>query len=271
VHSGEPRRSPAAVNLFVCLAAFVLGLPGCVLRPQWQQLALDADLKVDWIRSHRFRHLLLTNDVDGGHLRIYVEGDGVPWKRQTRISVDPTPSNPLLLRLMHNATHPAAYLGRPCYFGAATDPGCGPRWWTSDRYSAPVIASMCEAANTVIRKAGAETVQLIGYSGGGAIVVGMRRCTDKLVAVSTLAANLDPVRWTTHHGYAPVHSEAPPDLFHGDRDGIREVHWQCRDDRNIPPNITDGYFERNPWARRELIDDCSHVSSWERYWSQILE
>lgn len=244
---------------------------GCVLRPQWQQLAIDASLESEWIGSARFRHLSLSNGLDGDHLRIYVEGDGLPWRRETRISLDPTPADPFLLRLMHESMHPAVYLGRPCYFGTATDRGCGPRWWTVDRYSAPVIASMCEAANAMIRRSGAKTVQLIGYSGGGAIVVGMRRCTDNLVAVSTLAANLDPVQWARHHDYAPVDSAVLLDGPEGDTDSITEVHWQCRNDQNIPPRITDGYFERNPGARREFVDDCSHVSGWMRYWSQIID
>ena len=106
-----------------------------------------------------------------------------------RVAVDPTPTNPVLLRLMEESEGAAVYLGRPCYFGLSTSKGCEPRLWTFDRYGREIVESMCLAANEIARQHGAQSVQLIGYSGGGTIVVGMRSCTDHLVAVATIAAN----------------------------------------------------------------------------------
>jgi hypothetical protein len=208
------------------------------------------------------------NDVPGSHLRIYVDGDGSPWIYGSRISVDPTPSNPLLLKLMHDAEHPAAYLGRPCYFGSATSPGCSSRWWTFDRYSAPVVDSMCAAANAVAKARAADTVQLIGYSGGGAIVAAMIGCTDRLVSVVTVAANLDPARWASHHHYTPLNDVSLPATG---PPGIPETHWQCRADTNVPPSVTDTYFAARPQARRIIVDECSHLTGWEEYWPGIID
>ena len=154
-----------------------------------------------------------------------------------RVSVDPTPSNPLLLRLMRDATHRAVYLGRPCYFCSATDKECDQRWWTFDRYSRVVVDSMCAAANQVYRQLGAETVQLIGYSGGGAIVVGMSACTDHLVSFSTIAGNLDPMAWSAYHGYTPLNDLSPLTPAAIRHIEVNEIHWQCRDDLNVPPSI----------------------------------
>lgn len=260
----------AALVVLACAGALQLSAGGCALRPAWQALAIDGGLAVDWVDSGRFRHLALSNGLAGQHLRIYVEGDGTPWIRGVRVSVDPTPADPLLLRLMHDADHPAVYLGRPCYFGTASDPNCGSRLWTVDRYGVEVIGAMCDAANRVIDDSDARTVQLIGYSGGGVIVSRMRACTNRLVEISTVAANLDPGHWAAHHGYTPLGKTAVVDGPARVAGRVSEVHWQCTGDTNVPPAVTETYFESNPHAQRRLVDDCTHSTGWSRYWSEII-
>jgi hypothetical protein len=215
-------------------------------------------------------HLQLWNGVQGSHLRIYIEGDGTPWISTNRVSIDPTPTNPVLLRLMHEVDHPAVYLGRPCYFGTSTDSGCDARWWTFERYSVTVIESMCEVANKISRQYGADTVQLVGYSGGGAIVVGMRSCTDRLELITTIAGNLDPAAWTEYHGYSSLHGESLIEGARSMRAGVTEVHWQCAEDENIPPEITDIYFAERPEAKRHIVDSCSHAAGWQQYFAQMV-
>jgi poly(3-hydroxybutyrate) depolymerase len=130
---------------------------------------------------------------------------------------------------------------------------------------------MCEAANQISRQYGAETVQLVGYSGGGAIVVGMRSCTDRLNLVTTIAGNLDPAAWTDHHGYSALHGESLIGGARSMRVGVTEVHWQCADDENIPPEITDKYFTARPEAKRQIVESCTHASGWQQYFSEMVE
>jgi hypothetical protein len=257
---------------FILLAVCcLLQISACVLRPDWQKLSSEGQLESRWLDTGRFRHLVLSNQQRGSHLRIYVEGDGEPWIRKSRVALDPTPSNPVLLRLMHDATHPAVYLGRPCYFGTATDQECEQRWWTFDRYGQVVVDSMCLAANQLARQFGAQTVELIGYSGGGAVVVGMRDCTDRLKSISTIAGNLDPVAWAAHHGYTPLGDLSPLTVAAIERDEPRETHWQCRDDLQVPPFVTDNYFAVSTHAIRHIVRSCSHAEGWQQYWSQIID
>ena len=256
---------PAILLLAVCC---LLQISGCVLRPDWQTLSIDGNLESRWLDTGRFRHLVLSNQEQGSHLRIYVEGDGGPWIRENRVSVDPTPTNPVMLRLMHDATHPAVYLGRPCYFGTATNQECEQRWWTFDRYGQVVVDSMCLAANRISGQRGVQSVELIGYSGGGAIVAGMSACTDRLVSISTIAGNLDPKAWAEHHGYSPLNDLSPLAIRPNE---VKEIHWQCRDDLNIPPSITDDYFAAREGTIRHIVDSCSHATGWQQYWSQIID
>lgn len=262
------RRTPA---LSIIVTGALLQLVACVLRPEWRNLSIEANLESQWLDTGRFQHLVLWNELRGNHLRIYVDGDGTPWIRTTRVAIDPTPANPVLLRLMHDATHPAVYLGRPCYFGTSTDQECNERWWTFDRYGQVVVDSMCAAANRISGEVGASTVSLVGYSGGGAIVVGMSACTERLVSVTTIAGNLDPRAWAEYHSFAPLNDLSPIATAASSQNRLKEAHWQCRDDLNIPPSVTDEYFAGRAGAIRHIIDDCSHSTGWKSHWSQIIE
>jgi hypothetical protein len=255
-------------SLFIILLSITLS--GCVLRPEWQKLAIEQELQSRRLDTSRFQHLVLEKNTPGTHLVFYVEGDGTPWIRDSRVAVDPTPANPVLLRLMENSAGASVYLGRPCYFGLSTSKGCEPRLWTFDRYGREIVESMCIAANEIASQHGAQTVQLIGYSGGGTIVVGMRACTDHLVAVTTIAANLDPRAWAEFHEYSPLNDLSPLDSAATHTNSVSEMHWQCRDDHIIPPKITDAYFAATKNARRRIVQPCSHASGWKQYWPEII-
>lgn len=258
--SQVPDKTPLAIAGFLLLI-----FSACVLQPDWQRLASEGNLQATWQDSGTFEHLWFANNVAGGHLRIYVGGDGTPWIGENRVSIDPTPVNPVLLRLMHEATHAAVYLGRPCYFGTATGQGCDAKWWTFERYGQTVVDSMCRAANGISASLDAETVQLVGYSGGGAIVVGMSECTDRLVALTTIAGNLDPAAWAAYHNYSPL-----GDFQYSVPGSVSQVHWQCRDDTNVPPSVTDDYFAGYPDAERRSIESCTHSSGWEGRWLELI-
>lgn len=258
------RPATCALCIFLSVACVA-----CTVRPAWQQLAARAGLRSQWLDTGDYRHLVITNPYPDLHLRIYIEGDGLPWIRGRRVAIDPTPANPLLLRLMLEDEQAAAYLGRPCYFGTATSDPCAPSVWTSGRYGDAVVRSMCEAANSLSDRRGALTVGLIGYSGGGAIALAMRACTRGLRSIITIAGNLDVNAWTEYHGYTPLVLPAEGRPANTGSARVTEVHWQCSADRAIPPAITDRYFERHPEAVRVIVDDCSHDSGWEQYLPQI--
>lgn len=255
-------------SLFTIFLA--IAVSGCVLRPEWQKLASEQELQSRRLDTGRFQHLILEKNVPNTHLVFYVEGDGTPWIRDSRIAVDPTPTNPVLLRLMENSAGASVYLGRPCYFGLSTSKGCEPRLWTFDRYGREIVESMCIAANEIANQLGAQTVQLIGYSGGGTIVIGMRTCTDRLVALTTIAGNLDPRAWTEFHGYSPLNDLTPLESAAEFADLVPETHWQCQEDRIVPPQITDAYFATAINTRRHIVQSCSHASGWKTYWPDIV-
>ena len=92
----------------------------------------------------------------GDVLRVYIEGDGHAWQSRTRPSADPTPHNPVGLRLALADPSPAPllYLARPCqYARGEVLRHCATRYWTSARLSEEVISSLdaaVSAANSAV-------------------------------------------------------------------------------------------------------------------------
>ncbi|MCC6656833.1 MAG: alpha/beta hydrolase, partial [Rhodocyclaceae bacterium] len=83
---------------------------------------------VGWAAAHGFRAErittgqfvllgLLRQRTADDTLTIYIEGDGAPWPSPYHPPSDPTPRDPLALRLADRDTAPQlAYLGRPCQY-----------------------------------------------------------------------------------------------------------------------------------------------------------
>ncbi|MCF6255506.1 MAG: alpha/beta hydrolase [Gammaproteobacteria bacterium] len=201
---------------------------------------------------------------------IYIEGDGVPWVRRQIIAADPTPSEPLMLQLMVQDSHPAIYLGRPCYFGMARDSACNPWVWTHGRYSEQVVESMRAALATLINANTITSLVLIGHSGGGTLAMLLAERIPQVRLVVTLAGNLDIDAWTARHGYtALAHSLNParrPPLPRY----IDQLHYVGKNDKNISPKILEAAIKQQN-ARMLVLDDVGHQQGWDNYWTKILQ
>ena len=142
-------------------------------------------------------------------LHIYLDGDGTPWAAGGP-TADPTPRDPLVLRLMAMDAAPSVYLGRPCYHGRAVEPPCAPALWTDARYSEVVVASLAAAARRLLEEEGRSAIVWLGYSGGGTLAVLLAARVRETVGVVTVAANLDVEGWTRLHRQSPLDASLEP-------------------------------------------------------------
>ena len=62
----------------------------------------------------------------GEALTVYIEGDGQAWLSRSRLATDPTPTDPVALRLAALDPSPnVVYLARPCHYtDPRSDPSC---------------------------------------------------------------------------------------------------------------------------------------------------
>ncbi len=131
-------------------------------------------------------------------LTFVIEGDGYAWVDRRHPTRNPTPKNPVGLRLATGPFYGATYLARPCQY--VDDPRCTVLDWTDDRFSSDVLASYMSAIDRL--KQGTDTarpVHLVGYSGGAYIALSLAAMRRDIRYVTTVAGLLDPVSWADDH------------------------------------------------------------------------
>jgi pimeloyl-ACP methyl ester carboxylesterase len=224
------------------------------------------------VEGSGFRHVVYENGrvAAGRRLHVYIEGDGSPYLDRRTVSLDPTPRRPLMLDLMSLDEAPAAYVGRPCYGGLASDPPCTPLDWTLGRFSPRVVESMAGAIAALVEQSSASGVDLFGHSGGGTIAVLLAMRLPNVRRVVTLAGNLDTDAWADLHGYArlsgslnPVHAGPLPAQ-------VGQEHYAGGRDRIVPPALVEGAATRLGSGVVFVVPDLSHQTGWEAHWPVIV-
>lgn len=214
---------------------------------------------------------VLPRRIEGDSLRVYLEGDGYAWATTTQPSLDPTPRDLLVARLATLDPQGAVYLARPCQF--VEHPDCKPLLWTDQRFSRTVLDSLHAALDQLKRRYGVTRLELVGYSGGGALALLLAAERDDVRGVQTLAGNLHPGAWVAHHRLTPLTGSLEP---LGYRERLRQVpqrHLTGRRDKVVPPHLAQRYAERLGMAACLEIHtvDASHSDDWEAAWQEFRQ
>ena len=268
-------------RVLICVLLTPL-LAGCVSFPspqarkqQIESLAASAnwceiDLKTDVFDLTSFVPASKSNFSET--LTIYIEGDGLAWRTRTRVSSDPTPVKPVALLLaLHHPDASVAYIARPCQLGQYRN--CSSTYWTEGRFSPEIIFSFNQAIDILKEQSGSNCLQLVGYSGGGAIaalVAAQRKDVSLLV---TVAGNLDHEAWTTYHRISPLSNSLNPVDGWRKLIDIPQVHFIGENDKNIPPFVAQSFRQLFPQGHRPeviSIKNTDHGCCWEKIWPELI-
>ncbi len=206
-------------------------------------------------------------------LTIYIEGDGLAWINRSTPSFNPTPANPLALKLALQDDKPAAYLARPCqYVSFDQSPNCSQKYWGSYRFAPEVIHATSQAIDQIKLKFGAESLILIGYSGGGAVAALAAAQRMDVSYLITIAGNLDHQAWTNKQQLRPLQNSLNPADYADKLQNIKQTHFVGGKD-----GIT-GEFVARAYSKRFVSDlsnsivvmpDFDHVCCWQMYWPDL--
>ncbi len=272
------RRSPAQEGsaagargqwLLAALLVAVLVTAACRSPAQvFAERAGGHGMRAEIVSGAPFDHVLFWQPRRASRsLHVYIDGDGTPWVVD-RPAHDPTPRNPLMLRLMNLDPNPSLYLGRPCYHGLATRPPCAAAIWTRERYSERVVVSMAAALRQVIDKRGVTRVAWLGYSGGGVLAVLLAPRFAETAALVTVGGNLDIDAWTDLHGYSRLVGSLNPAANSWARSQVYERHYVGGIDRIVPRAIVDRAGV--PPETVSVIPAFDHVCCWETIWPAVV-
>ena len=204
-------------------------------------------------------------------LRVYIEGDGHAWESRTRPSEDPTPRNPVALRLAmaDPGPDPVLYLARPCqYVQGENWRQCSKRYWMSARLGPEVINSLDAAIAQAKAACGAEQVILVGFSGGGGVAALLAAMRQDVVFLGTVAGNLDTERWADLQGVSQLAESLNPKTVVSSLRHLPQRHLSSRTDAVMPPEISEGFCRAvNQPESCVVISGVPHGGPWQNYLS----
>jgi hypothetical protein len=219
---------------------------------------------------------LKNEDINATKLVVYIEGDGHAWKRRKVLSDDPTPNNPLSLKLAINDPRSLVlYLARPCqYLEKSKLEACSSKYWSSHRYSKKVIKSMSEAITKIKSQTSATSIEIIGFSGGGVVAILIAAWRDNVSKVITVAANIDHVSWSDWHGVSKLNGSLTPLDYLVELEGINQQHYWGSKDEIVPYKTQSSFvenFKNQPLFKYKVMPEFTHNCCWLENWQDLLQ
>ena len=212
----------------------------------------------------------------GRPLYVYLEGDGYAWVSLRRPSGNPTPRNPIALRLA--ALDPAenvVYVARPCqYTPRAEDSACEVAYWTERRFSEEVIASLNEALERLVQQGRPSETHLVGFSGGGTIALLIAARRTDITDVRTVAGNLNPEAVNRSHGVGMSQTDMNPMDVAAALAALPQQHFIGTRDAVVPAAIARSYFDASGKSRCVQVisvEGATHETGWLNRWQELLK
>jgi len=240
-------------------------------------IARSAQLQGRVISSRQFNFKVYQRRASSpqAELVVYIEGDGQAWASRRRVSENPTPVNPVALRLAARDPSPAlVYIARPCqYLPLATEPNCNTRAWTEARYSSDVVQAFMEVVSRLKAESGSQRLGLVGFSGGGTIAALLAAKRRDVAWLVTVAGNLNPDLWAGIHGVSPLSASLNPVDEARVLENIPQLHLLGKADEVMPAAVAQSYLKamrRRDMTRIVTIPDQDHGCCWQQIWPRAL-
>lgn len=256
--------------LLVCFVA------GCTTLPDTRVLDVCPDCQPMILQSQTQWPLTAFVQSEARHnsnqnvLHVYLEGDGNPWGRW-RPKANPNSRLLTALHLMVLDEQLSLYINRPCYGYPTPPPPCTPEHWTAKRYAPEVVNSLNAGIDEAKERLEMDKIVLLGHSGGGTLAMLLAHEREDVLAVVTLAANLDHEIWTEKMGYTPLQGSLNPAELPPLPEHILRWHYAGGRDQQVPAEIVQEAAESDPHAHYRLKPDYNHNCCWHELWPSLLE
>lgn len=241
-----------------------------------ERLSAVEGFKKETINTSYFNLVTAHKDLSackGKIANIYIEGDGLAWRTSHTPSNNPTPINPVALKLaLQDKNSCTIYMARPCQYAKSAK--CKVEFWTNKRFSSEVIQSYNEALSSVKERYKIAAYKLFGYSGGGAIAAIVASERSDVSLLVTIAGNLDTNYWTNLHHISPLSGSLNPANFSSQLSRVKQLHLIGGKDKIVPFGVYESFFnkfEEKQNIKYKLFKSFDHHCCWVQNWRKILE
>ncbi len=254
IKGGKKKRG---ICFFFCLFLGIL-CAGCASFPREEVARQGFKERILLVEGFRL-FALVREEENGAPWSVFIEGDGQAWASRTRPSADPTPKNPVALRLaLRDAAPNRLYLARPCQYEKSEK--CEVKYWTSHRFSPEIVRAMSAAIDRITRAA---PKHLIGYSGGGAIAALLASERGDVASLTTYAGNLDSAAFSDFHQVSPLTGSMNPKDQAASLKAVPQRHYVGSEDSIVPVSLVEGFIAaqgKGACAELVVIEGADHDS-----------
>jgi hypothetical protein len=214
------------------------------------------------------RHGAATNRAQ---VTVYIESDGAPWRLADEPPADPTPLKPFVIRMaIADASPASAYLSRPCqYLSDKERRDCDPNLWMQARFSTEAVSATNKAIDQIKSSTGASAVNLVGYSGGGAMAALVAAGRSDVSCLVTVAAPLDTDAWTDALRVSRLALSGNPADATEKLRNVKQTHFRGLRDKLVPAASVKRFLERVPGAAVIDKPDFDHQCCWSEEWREL--
>ena len=254
--------------IFVMLTLLLTGCSGHEARLQTaNEIAQPAGLQPESVVAGPFTLAAwVRNSHPGKPVAIYIEGDGLAWISSSEPSLDPTPLNPVGLRLVAVDKAPnVIYLARPCQY--VWSAACDETYWTDKRFADEVIQATSVAIDKLILPG--QPVHLVGYSGGGAVAALVAARRSDVLSLRTVAGNLDHDALNRYHDVSLMPGSLNPRDVAARLAGLPQIHYIGDRDTVVPSRVSASYLQAMGSTRCAAfihVSEASHTEGWMEFW-----
>lgn len=206
-------------------------------------------------------------------IRFYIEGDGYAWETSTQPSSDPTPKYPTAFYLAKQDPSPnVVYIARPCQYSKDSSPKCSMEYWTKRRFSMEVMQAVNKVINKV-KPSPAQRIELVGFSGGAVVAVVLSARRSDVIALRTVAGNLDHDYVNKYHHVSPMNESLNASDFAHNIKAIPQIHFISTKDKVIPAVVIKKFVEiqESGCAHYYEYEHATHEEGWGLEWKRLLQ
>lgn len=224
--------------------------------------------KAEIIKTATFPIQVFTKNQPTNHAILYFEGDGLVLT-SSGIAFNPTPTDPMALRLAIADQRFAKkfIINRPFQYADCTN--CDNKYWTQARYSPEIISSIVETIVKLKTAYNFETFDIVAYSGGAAVTFLIAPYfKESIKSIITFAGNVDPFAWCKFHETAPLTQSLDPTANIEILKTIPQIHFCGTSDQNTHSSITRNFQKKLNSHKFQIInvESYDHDSNWPNYW-----
>lgn len=236
------------------------------------ELAQQTNYKPLVVNFSYFPIQIFYQEHQSKHAAIYIEGDGLVINSHGDIALNPTPTDPMALKLasVDRRSITKIVIHRPYHYVVSENPNS--KYWTTARYAPEVIQSISEVIKICQRRFNFETIELIAYSGGASVALLLTSRIKGIIKLISFAGNLDHKSWTRYHDTEPLIESLDPIENREILAKIKQIHFLGTDDDNTTLDLGIKYKEQinSEMVKIIPIDGFSHDSNWPSIWKEQL-